>query len=368
MTFLRTLARLLVFLSLAAVITSFSKEGSINTISYNRISMNGEVSMDFSKLFEVIGGIQIEESDESVFSYISVEGLVGDDIVLHDLMPSKRICVIDNRGKVVSVVSRQGRGPQEYLEIGNLAVDESRRMLYVQDVASKKEIYRYSFDGTFCGAVPLKYLPSGMLINDGYLYVTNLPGATSSYSVYSLDDMELKYESSILKETRKTAMVYYDKIFELDGSVFYQQALTNTVYKINQDRMTPFLCIDHGKYTMPLKYLSSIDLIDRHERSYINGYSYNMSTDYLFAEYYYGNKRYFDIWKYKEGKLIYHHKADIFNNRPGFPITVNGQTVRAWPIYIHSDTVICEVYTMNKKGPFWTTENNNPVLLKLKIK
>lgn len=350
--------------ALFAVLPSCSKSGKISTISYD-FAMGQEVGADFSELFEYVDGFQIEESDSTMFNFISVCGILGDNVVLDG---RGKICTIDGRGKAVSIFSRKGRGPQEYLSIASIDVDESEGTVYVQDISEKKRILKYSLTGDFRGEFPLKRTPSGILLNNGCLYTANLADSASRYSVYSMDSMELIAESSALKKRPKTAIIYSDKIFSVGESVLYQMALTDTVYRLCQDRMEPFLHIDFGKYEMPIEYRASLDLLDKYSPSYMPDYYYMMSSEYLFAEYLYGNKMYYDIWKYKEGKLIYHHIVDEENFLPGFPFNVGGQIVYSWPKYIQSDTMICEVYPLGEDGPFWSVENNNPALLRLKIK
>ena len=356
---------LAVSVALFAVLPSCSEGEKISTISYD-FAMGREVGADFSALFEYVYGFQIEESDSTMFDFISICGFLGDNVVFCD--DSDRICTIDGRGKAVSIFSRKGRGPQEYLSIASLDIDEPERTVYVQDVSSKKRVLKYSLTGDFRGDFPLKRTPSGILLNNGCLYAANLADSSSRYSVYSVDSMEPIAESSALKKRPKTAIVYSDKIFNVGESVLYQMALTDTVYRLYQDRMEPFLHIDFGKYEMPIEYRASLDLLDKYSPYYMPDYHYMMSAEYLFADYLYGNKMYYDIWKYKEGKLIYHHIVDEENFLPGFPINVGGQIVYSWPEYIQSDTMICEVYPLGEDGPFWSLENDNPALLRLRIK
>ena len=57
--------------------------------------------------------------------------------------------IFDRNGKIINFFNHKGQGPNEYLNITGITVDETRREIYIVDHPQKNRIMVYSFDGDF---------------------------------------------------------------------------------------------------------------------------------------------------------------------------------------------------------------------------
>lgn len=57
--------------------------------------------------------------------------------------------IFDRNGKIINFFNHKGQGPNEYLIITGITVDETKREIYIVDHPQKNRIMVYSFDGDF---------------------------------------------------------------------------------------------------------------------------------------------------------------------------------------------------------------------------
>lgn len=57
--------------------------------------------------------------------------------------------IFDRNGKIINFFNHKGQGPNEYLNITGITVDETKREIYIVDHPQKNRIMVYSFDGDF---------------------------------------------------------------------------------------------------------------------------------------------------------------------------------------------------------------------------
>lgn len=57
--------------------------------------------------------------------------------------------IFDRNGKIINFFNHKGQGPNEYLYITGITVDETKREIYIVDHPQKNRIMVYSFDGDF---------------------------------------------------------------------------------------------------------------------------------------------------------------------------------------------------------------------------
>lgn len=72
-----------------------------------------------------------------------------DKIYILDSYVSQQIFVFDKTGKLLYRIKNRGRGPQEYLSVGDMQVDTLRNEILVNDALARSYLYFSTDDGSF---------------------------------------------------------------------------------------------------------------------------------------------------------------------------------------------------------------------------
>lgn len=106
------------------------------SMSYNEFSDGLVDSVHFVQL----------SSDELIGNISRLE-IFEDRIYVLDQNIAKKVFIFDMKGKLIKVIDDQGGGPNEYIRLGDMHINEYTKELIVADVAGK--YMHYSLDGEF---------------------------------------------------------------------------------------------------------------------------------------------------------------------------------------------------------------------------
>jgi hypothetical protein len=208
-----------------------------------------EVATTVNDVADQIDLIALETNDSVLIKYIS-NVVLGDDFVavVHD----DRCSFFDRTGKYLHRIARRGDGPEEYLQIQNLYIDNG--LVYIFDGA-KKRLLTYTMQGDFVNAVGIhnrvRYL---LLAGDTFVgFIPNESGQ-EPLRIIIMDKAGTAIDS-IPYTTRHPnengiRMIYYngDPHFHLyDGLPNIKELYGDTVFVLNAEReLTPRYVIHLG--------------------------------------------------------------------------------------------------------------------------
>lgn len=322
--------------------------------------------------------VKLQSFENTLIGKVSKIIVTEDHIVVADTWMAKAVFIFDRKGNAQAVISRLGRGPQEYTSLDDVAVTPDQKQIAVLDNGSAKVIY-YDMDGKFIKRQEIPLWASNMeFIDDRTMLYT-------TYGTSKRDDipaeMCLHYvdtNMNILKSTFPTpqnsgqgfAIV---PVIKRNGDRLHAQPVySDTIYRVTPDSMTPNYWIDmsrvNGITGRDLEPALTSEKLDQalKNASFFNG---------LFAES--DNFGLFRVFHPKRGKLILYSKqqkksynlnmdrlSDIFhvylNSNEIF--THKDQFIIAASAYgfVNKIPLKNELYEEIQQG---ITENDNPVLL-----
>lgn len=292
---------------------------------------------------------QIDTADGSFLKFCYFNG-IKDSLFI--VMDRDKILVVEMDGHVKKRVEHVGRGPNEYLEIYSSALDkENERLFILGDYSSNKQVSVYSFSGEFLGTIPLSESGSSICYSENSLYYTTLPESESLVRKIELDtNKDIIIQSQYTSRNRiETAIINLDHISIVDDEIIYHKALCDTLFKISEDSLYPYLVLDLGEKSMPVEYHRTLDLLRSKQSSYINVQSTTICDDMLYLCFWYNHILYFDIWDIKAEKLVYRNfyrenELSIMDqSKIGLPIIVNGHNLFFWPKMVADGIVFCEL-------------------------
>lgn len=218
-----------------------------------------------SELVDSISYVPLETTENCLIGDIDKLFFANERIIIVDKSKAVSIFVFEKNGKFHSKVSALGKGPGEYLGINDVAIDYRTGNILLLDLSNRK-ILTYNQDGTFLSELPIGF----------YVYeLALLPGkpdfvlANHSefnahynqiylYNIIQTDSLIKPYAKSFpFSEQSGLQFHWYNRFnFRTDGSsLYYYARFSDTIFRIEDDKIMAEFKIDHGKYKFPVDFI-----------------------------------------------------------------------------------------------------------------
>lgn len=162
----------------------------------------------------------------------------------------------DKKGKYQREIGARGQGPEEFVGIKQIELDNGNQEIYVMDYMGRK-MKIYSFDGKFLRAFPL---PESLAYTD-FALVPHKKEIYYASSQNSIHPDVLKYEiptgkfTQLSKHEREMEMgeFFFGQTFftETNSSLYMYHYYNDTVYQIKDNKLTPDHLLVLGERIIP---------------------------------------------------------------------------------------------------------------------
>ncbi|MDR0558997.1 MAG: 6-bladed beta-propeller [Prevotellaceae bacterium] len=193
---------------------------------------------------------------EEVFSNIDKIIRYRNRIYIMDNSQTYSIYIFDISGNFVGSISRQGQGPEEYVQLSDIFIDSTKSTLNVVSRVDKK-ILEFDLDGKQCLKIkktPLWFSEMAKVKN-GYLgYAGNsIQGTDEKYSVYKLSDrLELKGAFFEIDRTWNSKKLGGGlALSSYNGKIHYITPMDFNIYSIEDDKVSIAYTFDFGDAAWP---------------------------------------------------------------------------------------------------------------------
>lgn len=326
-----------------------------------------------SDLVESIDILALETNNDCLIYQISKASLYNSNLYILDNM-SQKLLRFNKKGKFLGQISKQGNGPEEYLEINDFYIDTLNRKIYIPAVT---KILIYSLDGVFLKEKKINGLVSHASKIDKNNFV--FYGNKDSKCIHIANEKFI-----INKSFFRFSPMYNVKSFfifsKYFGKIIFHYSGNDTLFTFLNNKPTPYIYFDFngknftkrdyenlsernknnlydyllksGNYVRCLSFLA-IDSIAHFGMTYAqNGYTgfLNMNTN----EYYFVNVKKLNNDLFE--RFFYFHPVGLTSDR--FIVSVPASKI------INSD--LSKLLQLNKKEIKKIDENSNPVLLFIK--
>ena len=196
---------------------------------------------------------------------------------------NRGIFQFERSGKFIREIGKLGRGPNEYPNLTDFAVDESSQRIYILP-NTLRQIKVFDFNGTYINSIQLnsyRYNEAIDIIDKGVIALQSGMNVTSLVS------------TEIINEQGKSILQFKSRIYQkIDGSItgkninvtyrfndnfFVKELKNDTVYKMTLQGLIPHYVFDLGKLKPPETY-------PYEERGkYVEIYRIFETDDYIFA-------------------------------------------------------------------------------------
>ncbi len=231
---------------LATILTCFASCSSKDNQATNNsvLEINPEI-MEISSFLDHVEKVRIipleTRPDVIIGSILTIEAF-ADRFFAFDMQFKKSVFIYDSHGAWINTICSVGKGPAEYTNPKQFAVDPFNKELVIVDPSTKK-ILRYDLDGNFISEVKLEFLGYSIGFVD-----------SETYAFKSMDDNR---NPVVVTTDRKggNKTIVHTGIFEFNrflfthfpnykGKQFYIESINDTVYHISKDKAEPWHYID----------------------------------------------------------------------------------------------------------------------------
>tara|TARA_R110000796_G_scaffold74374_1_gene167266 strand:- start:244233 stop:245441 length:1209 start_codon:yes stop_codon:yes gene_type:complete len=240
---------LLVTFSCSKNASEKKNEAVVVTDDFKSYRLDRDLSLErFSDLIESVELVRMEETDNSLLSYIYDVHQSKDQLVFTSGRESN-VFVFDLKGNFVRKINRKGEGPEEYLNITDLWLEGDTLAIYSRNQTSVK---RYSLEGDFIRSEKLPASPGHLYTyNHGYAMEMNYrPINDTSYYRYATLDKDLKLidmYQPVDKHIPAGLTLGTNSITPYKDGVTLHRMMSDTVYYLNDKGFAPLVHLEFGQ-------------------------------------------------------------------------------------------------------------------------
>lgn len=207
--------------------------------------------------------IPLETNDLALIGQIDRICMAEDTLFVLD-QQSNSVIVYDKDGKYINRIRNVGKGPKEYINIGDISVDNLNKELVVL-CAHPSKVQFYSYQGKFLREESLGERYYSHLGTDGrYIYFHDNTNVNKKKEV-AVYDRQLNHKADILEhgkvfennELGTVTLFGHGNSMTQDSSIHIVRGFDNTIYEAKYGKVYPKYKLDFKECTLPESLLES---------------------------------------------------------------------------------------------------------------
>ncbi len=214
-----------------------------------------EYNTSLDSIIAKIEYVKLQSTEEHPVGEIDNLLITPEHIIVADRHQAKSIFIFDRQGKIQTVISRHGRGPQEYLSIFDVVLTPDQKRIAVLDNYGKKILY-FDLAGNFLFhkdtpfyPIFFKYLDDENMLMVTYGLGADDPGLVSyphnNDLLYCVDTtMQIKKSFMPNQFSKEFGASCTPKVKQFNSRVFASHIYSDTIYQVTPERMIPKYWID----------------------------------------------------------------------------------------------------------------------------
>lgn len=339
--------------------------------------------------------IPLETNDASLFG--NIHKLIVSDSCVYIIDYQQTILKFGTDGSFINRISKQGRGPEEYGDSFDFAIDPDSQDLYICSIGDKK-IYSYTNQGSFLNCFPLPESTFSIMFDNGTIlcHRPNSRGDIESCLVMvdKKGNVVEKFPNVYkYKKEANTGFEFLKEIiwFRFKNNLYIKDIHSDTVFLFNNKQFIPQFILNHGGKTISPEARKQFDT----DQKFLDlGAKYAVEIDvwrlgdYVISGFMYNNKLYIYASDFNgDNEHLANLRPGIFNDIDGGPnlryhsiCNYDENTMLAWVsaykliAHVNSDKFKNSTpkYPEKKKAleklANSLKKNDNPVLMLVKLK
>ena len=221
----------------------------------DRVEIKDQRKISVDSIVEKIDYVKLGETGDVLIGKVTDLLITPDHIIVGDTRQAKAVFIFDRAGNSQAVISRLGRGPQEYMDLRTIFLTSDQQAIGIVDNSMKKLLY-FDLQGNFIKKQDLPFSCNGieflndktmMLVSDGW--ADKLP-ALETYpnkkDLLFFTDTTLQIQSSAIVNPFDVTKFNYAPVYKkkFDDRIYVGKALGDTIYQVTADEIFPRYWID----------------------------------------------------------------------------------------------------------------------------
>lgn len=298
--------RFVVFSIIVIVVCSCDEYRS-NVENVLHVNPDSPSVFDVTEIAEFERMIPLETTDKCLIKQIRQVFLVDTFILIWD-EDQQRIFAFNDSGKYLHDIGNRGAGPNEYLGMENVLVNQEAQTASILD-NRKRMITTYNISGDYVYAEPLPYFAYAFYLSpEGYWIYHSLQG--EKYNLLLLHSESKKIVEEYLPAHSFFPLIRSNNFSTNEkGELFFHYPYEDVIYKLDGTKLEPYVRIDFGARKNPYTDIRKEDYSDFVQR---NEYAGKIRNVFI-----YGDRLFFSFIKTygkENGRVdLYHAFAQLGN-------------------------------------------------------
>lgn len=205
--------------------------------------------------------LPLETDSSALIGYVSRIYMVDDTLFILD-QNFQSIIIYDSKGRYINSIQNVGAGPKEYIDLGDICVDNTNKELLVLCTRPSKVQY-YSYHGELLREKQLgdKYY-SHIGMDGKYIYLHDDTGINKNKEI-DIYDRQLNYMESALergesfKNNDASTISHFcqGSTMTQGSSVLIARDFDNTIFEAKDGKVYPKYLLDFKEHTLPKELL-----------------------------------------------------------------------------------------------------------------
>lgn len=310
-----------------------------------KISPGRGQSIDLSSIIADFSIFKFETTSSSLFGEITKLIYHDGKYFLFDQSTSNTLFIFNENGKFLNKIYRKGRGASEFIKITGFALDTIKRQILLGD--NNSSIKFFDYDLNYLKTEPLRLIykdfelsPDMDIVFNGSKLINYKEKKgflkkefdTECYSVWVWHNKEFSKFLPFSIKLFPNGASYNElktNFFKYKNTLYYNQPLNDTIYKVVKQELIPNLVINFGDKATKEKLTEgtgeqAVDYFNKNPDAAFMPQNF-IETDYILKfDYFYGNKLNTAI-KFKNSKsawLLGEINNDLFGVKTTFDLNL----------------------------------------------
>lgn len=155
-------------------------------------------------------------------------------IYIMDSFLSQQVFVFDKQGKLLFCIDEKGNGPEEFISIWDMQVNESKKEILLNDALGLSYIYYSTEDGSFIKRE--RGIQNCYLANINNIYINMLSygqdfNDKESWQLLITDKDSILYKGFQLEELQKNNFIENSISYDFENKLIYTPTYSDTIYQ-----------------------------------------------------------------------------------------------------------------------------------------
>ena len=221
----------------------------------DRVEIKDQRKSSVDSIIEKIDYIKLGKTGDVLVGQVTHLLFTPDHIIVGDADQAKAIFIFDRAGNSQAVISRLGRGPQEYMSLRTIFLTPDQQAIGIVDNSMKKLLY-FDLQGNFIKKQDLPFSCNGieflddktmLLVSDGWADKSPvLESYPNKNDLLFFTDTTLQIQKSAIANPFDVTKFHYAPVYKkrFDDRIYVGKALGDTIYQVTADEIFPRYWID----------------------------------------------------------------------------------------------------------------------------